>query len=433
MFSPDPEKPNEVDDLFGDVAQQRASTSAAGPASPKRAVPAGPASNPFDEARGTPELKNSAGPSFAAAEDKDDGAMKIAVDDPKTEGGRLQSYVTYCVSVKPPLPGVSSVRRRYSDFEWLRKTLLTLFPGVFIPPLPEKKIFASKDEDFVKERAVGLERFMNRLAALSFVSGSDAFHVFLSRHEASFEMAKKDVEKVAKTQSNAMLAKYSELFPEAFRESRDISEELVHRLKTFLEKSETELGHIVKHCDALITCTEEAAESGAHIVTSLGQLCRIENDYSARPEPSRPNVIGTFERWHLTLKQASNTFRAHLYDTFRNEQEDFQAMLEVLRNREAMRSTYEKLKAKCDKWRLPTTVVGPKEVPKKEEDLAQEEIARSTLEVVTKTMLYHEVQQMWAQKIQSFKLAMAALAADYLETAKMITATWDTVTSKVEL
>jgi hypothetical protein len=116
-----------------------------------------------------------------------------------------------------------------------------------------------------------------------------------------------------------------------------------------------------------------------------------------------------------------------------NEQEDLQAMLEILRNRDAMRSTYEKLKAKCDKWRLSTTVVGPKDVPKKEEDLAQEEIARSTLEVVTKTVLYHEVQQMWAQKIHSFKLAMAALAADYLEAAKMITATWETISLKVEL
>ncbi len=67
--------------------------------------------------------------------------LAISVDDPRVEGGKLNSYITYCLSVRPAMSGVSHVRRRYSDFEWLRKQLCSMFPGVFMPPLPEKKLF----------------------------------------------------------------------------------------------------------------------------------------------------------------------------------------------------------------------------------------------------------------------------------------------------
>lgn len=55
--------------------------------------------------------------------------LKITISSPeKVEGGLFSSaYVTYLVTTHP-LNYV--VRRRYSDFEWLRKILYTLYPGV---------------------------------------------------------------------------------------------------------------------------------------------------------------------------------------------------------------------------------------------------------------------------------------------------------------
>ena len=70
---------------------------------------------------------------------------KITVDDPRQEGNKLMPYTTYCITVVPALPGVSHVRRRYRDFEWLRSTLSSMFPGVFVPPLPPKQILVSRE------------------------------------------------------------------------------------------------------------------------------------------------------------------------------------------------------------------------------------------------------------------------------------------------
>jgi sorting nexin-3/12 len=54
----------------------------------------------------------------------------------------------------------SSVRRRYSDFEWLRETLAREVPRVNLPPLPGK-IFRNRfDPDVIEQRRLGLERFL---------------------------------------------------------------------------------------------------------------------------------------------------------------------------------------------------------------------------------------------------------------------------------
>ena len=42
------------------------------------------------------------------------------------------------------------IKRRYTDFEWLRKTLYKLFPGNYIPPLPSKSLNINKPEKIEK-------------------------------------------------------------------------------------------------------------------------------------------------------------------------------------------------------------------------------------------------------------------------------------------
>jgi len=58
-------------------------------------------------------------------------------DHEKVNGGMFSvSYVNYTLET---MPTGWSVKRRYSDFVWLRSRLLTLHPGYFVPPLPEKQ------------------------------------------------------------------------------------------------------------------------------------------------------------------------------------------------------------------------------------------------------------------------------------------------------
>lgn len=69
-------------------------------------------------------------------------------------------------------------RRRYTDFEWLRKTLCRLFPGYYIPPLPLKTMNVNKPEKVGKYQRY-LQRFMNGIMEDQLLKNSSLVYLFL--------------------------------------------------------------------------------------------------------------------------------------------------------------------------------------------------------------------------------------------------------------
>ena len=108
--------------------------------------------------------------------------MTISVTDPMTEGGWGRRYTTFLIRTEK-----FSVRRRYSDFVWLRSNLEGTFVGMCIPPLPEKNMnmFANNSKEFVEIRRVGLQLFLDALSANSFLANSPALNDFLSIQKGS--------------------------------------------------------------------------------------------------------------------------------------------------------------------------------------------------------------------------------------------------------
>uniref|UniRef100_A0A3Q0RKX5 Sorting nexin 3 n=1 Tax=Amphilophus citrinellus TaxID=61819 RepID=A0A3Q0RKX5_AMPCI len=102
--------------------------------------------------------------------------LEIDVSNPETVGVGRGRYTTYEVRLKTNLPifklKESCVRRRYSDFEWLRAEL-ERESKVVVPPLPGKALFRQLpfrgddgifDDSFIEERRQGLEQFLNNPA-----------------------------------------------------------------------------------------------------------------------------------------------------------------------------------------------------------------------------------------------------------------------------
>jgi hypothetical protein len=64
---------------------------------------------------------------------------KIIVGEPELREGKLGKLTSHHVyKVSCSAGAVEHVFRRYTDFIWLRNTLVKAFPGIFIPPLPPK-------------------------------------------------------------------------------------------------------------------------------------------------------------------------------------------------------------------------------------------------------------------------------------------------------
>jgi len=117
--------------------------------------------------------------------------LEIDVVNPITHGIARNRYTDYEVRMRSNLPVFklkeSSVRRRYSDFEWLR-TELERDSNIVVPPLPGKAwkrqmpfrgdagIF---EEDFIEERRKMLEQFVNKVAGHPLAQNERCLHMFI--------------------------------------------------------------------------------------------------------------------------------------------------------------------------------------------------------------------------------------------------------------
>ena len=73
------------------------------------------------------------------------------------------------------------VKRRYSDFVWLRQVLSKFNPGHLVPPLPDKQIGPRRFElDFIAKRMKFLQKFIDDLLENEIFKASEPLKAFLS-------------------------------------------------------------------------------------------------------------------------------------------------------------------------------------------------------------------------------------------------------------
>ncbi|KAL3280237.1 hypothetical protein HHI36_017733 [Cryptolaemus montrouzieri] len=86
---------------------------------------------------------------------------------------------------------LSSIWRRYTEFEQLRDYLAVTYPYTVIPPLPEKRVLFgwqktstdTFDPNFIDRRRAGLENFLLRVAAHPIISWDAHYIEFLQNEE----------------------------------------------------------------------------------------------------------------------------------------------------------------------------------------------------------------------------------------------------------
>ena len=109
--------------------------------------------------------------------------IKITIKDPKIVETNFytSNYITYEIITEINENLSWTVRRRYSDFLWLRQTLYNHFPRFFIPPLPGKRFGARRFQvDFVEKRMHFLNEFLSNLITSETFKASESLVSFLS-------------------------------------------------------------------------------------------------------------------------------------------------------------------------------------------------------------------------------------------------------------
>ncbi|KAL9640864.1 MAG: hypothetical protein Q9164_000022 [Protoblastenia rupestris] len=90
--------------------------------------------------------------------------LEIEVRNPQTHGTSRSMYTDYEIICRTNIPAFklkhSTVRRRYSDFEYFRDILERESARVTIPPLPGKVFTNRFSDDVIEHRREGLQRFL---------------------------------------------------------------------------------------------------------------------------------------------------------------------------------------------------------------------------------------------------------------------------------
>ncbi|XP_029312457.1 sorting nexin-11 [Cottoperca gobio] len=115
---------------------------------------------------------------------EEDEFVAVRVQDPRMQNeGSWNSYVDYKIFLhtnsKAFTAKTSCVRRRYSEFSWLKKKLQKNTGLVPVPDLPAKSFFSFINEDFLERRRKGLQAFLDKVVNMTVCLSDSQLHLFL--------------------------------------------------------------------------------------------------------------------------------------------------------------------------------------------------------------------------------------------------------------
>ena len=260
----------------------------------------------------------------------------------KVEGGFFsKSYVTYlittsCLNLK--------VRRRYSDFDWLRQMMQNLYMYNVIPTTPRKnKLGTDKfGEPFLQKRMRTLEKFLNYSLMNPIIKSSQLFYDFISiEKDTDFQKKKKEYEKMKASiyiydyqmpngKANIQICKKKVICFENIKDNININENLLTKLNENLKMLKMQLDNICLKID--------------EIAQNWDDLCQNSLKYFDGDEISKTyeHMNKLFSRWSECLKRHSNLIHVDIREYFKYARNNFKSMKDLVYLVDTNKNTYTK-------------------------------------------------------------------------------------------
>ena len=184
--------------------------------------------------------------------------IKIEVGPFEKVVGKLfsKSYVTYLIITKELN---WKVKRRFSDFEWLRQILVTNYNYCLIPCIPKKKKNINKlagekyNEAFLRQRRRKFEKFLNYLINDPILKNTQPVYDFLSiEKEDDFNKKKKTYEKMKPSNKindfftldgtgNTEINKEKEKYVDSIKENANENESTLKKINSTIKSIKDDL------------------------------------------------------------------------------------------------------------------------------------------------------------------------------------------------
>ena len=254
-----------------------------------------------------------------------------------------KAYMTFIITTSPIN---LKVKRRYSDFEWLRQILLSFYSSSVIPPIPKKnKIGGDRfDETFLLKRIRTLEKFLNFLMEDPVIRVSQILYDFLSIEEPEKFAEKK------KYYNNFKLPLYlrdyksptgkldiavneeREIIYQNIKDHIELNQELLSKLNKNLKLLNGELSVVINRMD-------EISKNCEDLFLNSVKYCDA-NDIKI----SYYQLNDLFKHWSTTLKKNATLINVNIREYFKYTKNTYRSMKELLNVVDNYKQNYYKSK-----------------------------------------------------------------------------------------
>ena len=269
--------------------------------------------------------------------------IEIALGEKKTGSLFSKSYQTYEISV--PLLNLKVIRR-YSDFEWLRQTLVSMFTSSVIPPIPKKnKIGGDRfKEQFLEKRTRTLEKFLNLLIQDPNIKSSKILYDFISiEQDNQFNDAKKSYNNYKPPQQlkdyqtttgklDIKVDEGTEIYYQNIKDQTELNQELLSKLNKQLKLLNNEMNMVVTRLSEVAKSCEELFN---HSV-KFEQSDNIKISYYQLNE--------MFKQWSEALKKQNQIMFMNIREHFKFSKNIFKSMKELINSADNYKQIYNKAK-----------------------------------------------------------------------------------------
>ena len=269
--------------------------------------------------------------------------LEITVTNPeKKETGFLKkTHVTYLITT---LPQNFKVRRRFSDIDWFRQSLLNIFPINLIPPAPKKTRFGDTLADaFVQKRARGAQRFLNYLVKDPIIKDSQILLDFLYiGSESDFNNKKKVYENVKNLSEvkdfksndekvNLLISPQKENYLENIKDNANININLLKKLNNSFKLLYQEMNAVIARMDEI-----------SNYWNQIHKVSLKYYDMNATCE-SFKQMGNLFKTWSKILREQNNVVNVDIREHFKFIRKNFSSMKDLGNSVEPIKSNYQKL------------------------------------------------------------------------------------------
>ena len=235
------------------------------------------------------------------------------------------------------------VTRRYSDFDWLRQTLKKIHPGLYCPPLPQKKMGSRRFEnDFVNKRMKYLNKFLNDLVENEIFKASEVFISFLSVNDREqFEFKKKSFDSLPGPELmeeyysldgkiNLLDDDYNEIYYTNIERYVTIQKQLLDRINYNLKSYVT---NINSACNNL-----EDVQKDFEFLTQLNNVLKMNEEMTKTYE----ELYIFFKNWKRIMYNQMDLINNHIRYFFKYISMENNSFVELIQDRLKKKEEYNK-------------------------------------------------------------------------------------------